>query len=185
MLYVNVRTCHPACMLALQIHCATVVRQLCCRDLSLLNDHCSRLLLLLLLLCCLQPVWRQLQQLIDSVPSNAGWMKRLEQQQQQATDTAQEAQQIMNHYMDHALDVMMFCSGNAAALQAARDMIEIGRKVLSGPAAGEGFSAVVQQFDELHKQVQKFCSTAAADSSSSEVLDGLQCMRDTVCPCQV
>jgi hypothetical protein len=74
--------------------------------------------------------------------------------------------------MEHALDVMMFCAGSAEALQSARGMIAVGRKVVSGAAGCEGNNAAVQQFGDLHKNVRQFCSTTAVSSVRGKVLCG-------------
>jgi hypothetical protein len=88
----------------------------------------------------MQPVSQQLHELLESVPGAVPWMARLWGQQARfdaALEAHHDAQQDERHFMDHALHVIRCCAGHSAALQATLDLVDIGRKALSGSQAAD------------------------------------------------
>lgn len=129
----------------------------------------------------LQPIWQQLHELLITVPSNAGWMRRLRYQESDLHE-ALDQQQDERHFMDHALHVIRSCAGNSAALQAALDLAGLGRRVLTGTAA-----AAAQNSDELQLKYKVLQQTVLDyySSSSSQLRDSAGCQDALDCMCGI
>lgn len=107
----------------------------------------TRVLCCLLLLChtCLQSVSQQLYELLRRAPCSGLWMERLEQQQDHL------------RFMEHAMDVVMFCSADQHVGAAAHSMADIGRRLLSGNATGDSDTLALHVYLELQTDVKAFC----------------------------
>jgi hypothetical protein len=103
-------------------------------------------------------VSQQLRDLLRNSPSNAPWMRRLEQQQQSAA-TMQDRLRALSSFMDSVLVVMLACAGDTEATAAVHSMADIGRNLLAGGGVvGSGSGAgALQRYLQLQARVRASC----------------------------
>jgi hypothetical protein len=110
---------------------------------------------------CLQSVSQQLRDLLLGFPTNASWMRQLEQQGQQCATAMQERLRALSSFTDSVLGVMLACAGDTEAMTAVRSMADIGRSLLAGDSVvgSEGAAGALQRFLQLQGRVRASCSS--------------------------
>jgi hypothetical protein len=83
-----------------------------------------------------------------------------------------EQQQEAVWFMEHAMDVLMACAGDAEAMAAVRSMAEMGRSLLVGGIMQQYvYDDLLQHYMELHARVKASCS---GDGKAAAALAAMQ-----------
>jgi hypothetical protein len=110
-------------------------------------------------------------------------MQRLYGEQERfgaAMEAHHDAQEEERQFMDHALHVIRCCAGHSAALPATLDLIDIGRKALSGNTAAADGEDLEETFKVLQQSVLNLCSSKQLPDSDA-CYAALDCMGAAVC----